>query len=56
VSRLAKLTLIKDKRSFRTYLEQLAETPELTRLIVAHEKVARGSDAAAALRRAAQYL
>jgi hypothetical protein len=53
VSRLAKLMFIKDKRALRDYLLKLAETPELTRLIVAHEKVAHGPNAAAALRKAA---
>jgi hypothetical protein len=56
VSRLAKLMFIKDKRALRDYLVRLAETPELTRLIVAHEKVAKGPDAAAALRKAATFL
>jgi hypothetical protein len=56
VSRLAKLLFIKDKRALRENLERLAETPELTRLIVAHEKVAQGADAAAALRTAATFL
>ncbi len=56
VSRLAKLVLVKDKAALRTRLEQLAATPRLVRLIVAHEKVASGADAAAALRQAATYL
>jgi len=37
-------------------LERLATTPDLQRLIVAHEKVASGPDAANALRTAATYL
>jgi len=56
ISRLAKLTLVKDKGALRAHLEQLAQTPNLVRLIVAHEKVASGPDAAAALLSAAQYL
>jgi len=56
VSRLAKLVFIKDKKALRRDLERFAALPELTRLIVAHEKVAHGADAAAALRRAATYL
>jgi hypothetical protein len=56
VSRLAKLALVKDKRALRANLERLAATPDLVRLAVAHEKVASGPDAAAALRRAATYL
>jgi hypothetical protein len=56
VSRLAKLALVKDKKALRANLERLAATPDLVRLVVAHEKVARGPDAAAALKRAATYL
>lgn len=56
VSRLVKLLFVKDKRALREDLERFAEQPDLVRLIVAHEKVAKGSDAAAALRKAATYL
>ena len=56
VSRLAKLAFIKDKKALRADLERLAELPGLTRLIVAHEKVASGADARAALLQAATYL
>ena len=56
ISHLAKLALVKDKKQLRTYLEGLAQTPNLVRLIVSHEKVASGPDAAAALLAAAQYL
>lgn len=56
VSRLVKLLFVKDKAALRADLEKLAQTPQLERLIVAHEKVAHGRDAAAALRRAARYL
>ncbi len=56
VSRLSKLVFIKDKKALRQDLERFAALPDLTRLIVAHEKVAHGPDAAAALRRAATYL
>jgi hypothetical protein len=56
VSRLAKLALVKDKKALREDLERLAATPGLVRLIVSHEKVASGPDAAAALRTAATYL
>jgi len=56
VSRLAKLALIKDKQALRRDLERYAETPELERLVVAHEKVARGAAAREALRKAATYL
>ena len=56
VSRLAKLAIIKDKKALRADLERLAALPDLTRLIVAHEKVASGADARAALLEAATYL
>jgi hypothetical protein len=56
VSRLAKLMLVKDKKALRGELERLSALPELKRLIVAHEKVAVGADAATALRTAATYL
>jgi len=56
VSRLAKLAFIKDKQALRADFERLADLPGLTRLIVAHEKVASGVDARAALLQAATYL
>ena len=56
VSRLAKLLYIKDKPALRSDLERLARTPDLQRLVVAHEKVASGPGAAEALRTAATYL
>jgi hypothetical protein len=56
VSRLAKLALIKDPPALRSDLLRFAELPALERVIVAHEKVASGADAAAALRTAATYL
>jgi hypothetical protein len=56
VSRLAKLTLVKDQKALKADLLRLSELPELTRLVVSHEKVASGADAASALRTAASYL
>jgi hypothetical protein len=56
VSRLAKLALIKDKRALRADFARYAELPDLTRVIVAHEKVASGADAKRALHAAMQYL
>lgn len=56
ISRLARLLFIKDQAALRRHLERLAETPNLQRLIVSHEKVARGADARSALRHAATYL
>ena len=56
VSRLAKAAIVKDKKGFRADLERFAAMPDLVRVIVAHEKLASGADAAAALRTAATYL
>jgi hypothetical protein len=56
VSRLARWVLVKDQPALRRHLERLADTPNLQRLIVAHEKVAVGAEAAEALRHAATYL
>jgi hypothetical protein len=56
VSRLSKLAIVKDASAFRAELERYAALPDLVRVIVAHEKVARGADASAALRQAATYL
>jgi hypothetical protein len=56
VSRLVKLMFIKDRKALRADLERLAATPGLVRLIVSHEKVASGAEAASALRQAATYL
>ncbi|MEP7053011.1 MAG: hypothetical protein ABJB12_21785 [Pseudomonadota bacterium] len=56
VSRLAKLAFVKDQAALRADFERFAEIPNLTRVIVAHEKVASGPDARAALLQAATYL
>jgi len=56
VSRLVKFMLVSDKPAFRGDLLRYAQTPDLVRLIVAHEKVAHGTDAAGSLRKAAEYL
>lgn len=56
VSRLAKLALISDRAELKTDLERYARLPDLVRLMVAHEKVAHGADAPAALREAIAYL
>ena len=56
VSRLAKMVFIKDKQALRADFERYAELPDLVRVIVAHEKVASGADARAALLQAATYL
>jgi hypothetical protein len=56
VSRLAKWLLVKDAPAVRRDFERWADLPDLKRLIVAHEKIATGPDARAALRAAATYL
>jgi len=56
VSRLCKMVLIKDKQALRADFERYAALPNLTRVIVAHEKVASGPDARASLLQAATYL
>jgi hypothetical protein len=56
VSRLTKFLMVKDRAALRADLERYAALPGLVRLIVSHEKVAQGADAAAALRQAATYL
>ena len=56
VSRLAKFLLVGDQAAFRRELERLAQVPDLVRVMVAHEKVAHGADAAATLRQAATFL
>lgn len=57
VSRLAKLTFIKDKAALRKDFERYAALDDLVRLVVAHEKVALGGDPARdALLRGASYL
>lgn len=56
VSRLVKLFYVKNRKALREDLERFADHPDLVRLVVAHEKVAKGPDAAKALKRAATYL
>jgi hypothetical protein len=56
ISRLVKLLFIDDKAALRRDLEGFAETKDLVRMMVAHEKVAHGPEAAAVLRRAAAQL
>jgi hypothetical protein len=57
VSRLSRLSLVTDRQRLRDELERLAALPELARLVVSHEKVTSGRQAASeALRTAASYL
>jgi hypothetical protein len=56
ISRLIKVWMVKNRADLRGALERLANTPNLQRLVVAHEKLAIGPDAAAALGKAATFL
>lgn len=56
ISRLAKMAFIKDQPALRADLLRFAAVPDLVRFIVAHEKVAHGPEAKAALEKAATYL
>lgn len=56
VSRLGKAFLVKDRAAFKADLLRLASTPRLVRVIVSHEKIAHGKDAAETLRTAATFL
>ena len=47
ISRLVKLLFVDDRAAFQRDLEGFAETKDLVRMMVAHEKVAHGPDAAA---------
>lgn len=56
VSRLVQLLMVDDRGALRRDFERYAALPDLQRLVVAHEKVATGPDARAALLQAATYL
>jgi hypothetical protein len=56
VTPVVKLELVRDRKALREDLERLADTPELTRLIVSHERMSQGASARDALRKAATYL
>jgi hypothetical protein len=56
ISRLVKLLFVKDKAALRSDLERLAATKDLVRVMVAHENVAHGPEAAEAVRKATTYL
>lgn len=55
VARIARWLVMKDKQSFKDHLTRLADTPDLTRLIVSHGKMV-SNGAAEALRAAANEL
>jgi hypothetical protein len=55
ISRLSRLALVKDRTTLEGELSAFA-TDDLVRLVVSHEKVARGADAGAALRQALTFL
>lgn len=56
VGRFAKLLFIRDQAALRKDLLRFAEMSDVQRLIVAHEKLAEGPAARAALQRAATFL
>lgn len=56
VSRLARLLLVKDRAALRAHFERLAAIPDLVRIVVAHEKIASGPEARAAILEASTYL
>lgn len=56
VTPVVRLELVTDKKQLRAHLERLAETPDLRRLIVSHDKMSTGPRAAPALREAAATL
>ncbi|HEY2515770.1 MAG TPA: hypothetical protein VGI39_33100 [Polyangiaceae bacterium] len=56
VSRLFKLAAVKDKKALRADFERFAALPDLTRVLVGHGDVARGANAAQALKAAAGFL
>ena len=56
VTPIVKLELLDDRRALRRHLEELAQTPGLTRLIVSHDRLSRGQNAREGLLRAAETL
>ncbi len=56
ISRLSKLAIVGDHRTLRQELEVFAALPNLARVIVAHEKVTSGAEAAACLVGAMTFL
>ena len=56
ISRLFKAAGVKDSGAFKAELLRLAATPQLVRVVVAHDRVAHGIEAAETLRQAAAYL
>ncbi len=56
ISRLGKLLLINDKQALRENLARFAALPDLVRLIVSHDKIAKGGEAKTALEQAMTYL
>ncbi len=56
VTPVVRLELVTDRRALRKHLERLAAIPDLTRLIVSHEKMSSGARASLALAHAARTL
>jgi hypothetical protein len=55
-SRLFKLVAVSDKKALREDLVRLSATPDLVRVIVAHGEMAKGEEAARAIKAATAYL
>ena len=56
VTPVVKLELVRDKAGLARHLERLAQTPNLVRLILGHDRMSTGAAAVAALQRAARGL
>jgi hypothetical protein len=56
VSRLVRLGLVKDAAKLKADLRRFTSLPDLVRLVVAHDRIARGTDARAALETAMTFL
>jgi hypothetical protein len=55
ISRVARWFIVKDKRAFAAHLERLADTPDLSRVVVSHHQTIDGN-AAATLREVAKQM
>ena len=56
ISRLFKLIAVKDRGALRAELERIAALPDLAQLVIAHDKLSSGADAARVLREALIHL
>ncbi len=56
ITPFVKLEIVRDRRALREDLERLADTPDLVRVIVSHERMSKGAAAKTTLQTAAGYL